>query len=54
MANIFTKITRIIKNVVPQQERRCPACKRALQQAIDEQLRCKLQKNNGNITKHRI
>jgi hypothetical protein len=31
-------ITRIIKKIIPQQERRCPACKRILQQAIDEQL----------------
>jgi hypothetical protein len=35
MANV---ITRIIKKIIPQQERRCPACKRTLQQAIDEQL----------------
>ena len=31
-------ITRIIRKIFPQQERRCPACKRTLQQAIDEQL----------------
>jgi hypothetical protein len=35
MANIFSKI---IKKVVPQQERRCPVCKRTLRQALEEQL----------------
>jgi hypothetical protein len=38
MANVLSKITRVIRKIVPQQERRCPACKRTLQQAIDEQL----------------
>jgi len=32
-------ITRIIRKFIPQQERRCPACKRTLQQAVDEQLK---------------
>ena len=31
-------ITRIIRKFIPQQEQRCPACKRTLNQAIDEQL----------------
>jgi len=30
--------TRIIRKVIPQQKRRCPACKRTLQQAIEEQI----------------
>ena len=32
-------ITRIIRKFIPLQERRCPACKRTLQKAIDEQLK---------------
>jgi plastocyanin len=36
MANL---ITRIIRKIIPQQERRCPACKRTLQRAIDDQLK---------------
>lgn len=31
-------ISRIIRRIIPQQERRCPACKRTLQQAVNEQL----------------
>jgi plastocyanin len=31
-------ITRIIRKIIPQHERRCTACKRTLQQAINEQL----------------
>lgn len=38
MASVFSKIKRIVKKVIPQQERRCPACKRTLQQAMNEQL----------------
>jgi len=36
MAGLITKIKRIFN---PQQEPRCPACKRTLQQAVDEQLK---------------
>jgi hypothetical protein len=31
-------ITRIIRKIIPQQERRCPACKRTLSKAVNEQL----------------
>lgn len=31
-------ISKIIRKIIPQQERRCPACKRTLQQAVNEQL----------------
>jgi hypothetical protein len=34
MASVITKI---IKKIIPQLKRRCPACKRTLRQAIDEQ-----------------
>ena len=32
-------ISRIIRKIIPQQERKCPACKRTLQKAVDEQLK---------------
>jgi len=31
-------ITRIIRKIIPQQQRKCPTCKRTLQQAVNEQL----------------
>jgi hypothetical protein len=35
MSNLISKI---IRKSIPQQERRCPACKRTLQQALNEQI----------------